>query len=169
MMATTVLGCCLCCRHLVVVIACHCPLPCICPICAIDIALALAALANALISAHHPCCHHHCPLCCCRRCSPTTLVTIAIALLPSPSLLHATLIVIAIALIVTFMPLLSLARHPCCHCHHSCHHCHPHCCCLPTLLPLHLPSSSPLPSLACHPCCHCAIREGGGGPYQSGA
>jgi hypothetical protein len=45
------------------------------------------------ILARHPHCHRHCPLRCRRRCSPANLVTISIALPPSPSLLLATLIV----------------------------------------------------------------------------
>jgi hypothetical protein len=69
--AATVLGHCLCCHHLVVVVAHHCPLLSNFPLCAII--LALAALAIFLIPslplplpsllplpllAHHPC--HHC-------------------------------------------------------------------------------------------------------------
>jgi hypothetical protein len=60
------------------------------------------------ILACHPCCHRHCPLCRCRHCSPTNLVTVSIALPPSPSLLLATLIaatviVAAIALVVVHL------------------------------------------------------------------
>jgi hypothetical protein len=44
------------------------------------------------ILARHPRCHRHCPLCCRCRCSPANLVTVSIALPPSPSLLLATLI-----------------------------------------------------------------------------
>jgi hypothetical protein len=64
--AATVLGRCLCCHHLVVVVAHHCFLPCNCPLCAI--ALDLATLAIVLILTCHPCCHCHssevalCPL-----------------------------------------------------------------------------------------------------------
>jgi hypothetical protein len=107
-MAATVLGRCLCYRHLVVLVAPHCPLPCNRPLC--TIAIALAALAIALIIAHHPCRHRHCALHHRRCCLPAILVTITIALPPSPSLPLATLIAIAIALIV--------ARQSCCR-----HHC----------------------------------------------
>jgi hypothetical protein len=59
------------------------------------------------ILARHPCHHPHCPLCCHRRCSPAILVTISIALLPSPSLslatlIAATVVAAAIALVVAF-------------------------------------------------------------------
>jgi hypothetical protein len=48
------------------------------------------------IFAHHPCCHRHCPFCRRRHCSPANLVTVSIALPPSPSLLLATLIPAAV-------------------------------------------------------------------------
>jgi hypothetical protein len=38
------------------------------------------------ILARHPCRHRHCPLCRHCRCLPANLVTVSIALLPSPSL-----------------------------------------------------------------------------------
>jgi hypothetical protein len=44
------------------------------------------------ILTRHPRCHRHCPLCHHRRCLPTNLVTVSIALPPSPSLSLATLI-----------------------------------------------------------------------------
>jgi hypothetical protein len=64
------------------------------------------------ILARHPCCHRHCPLCRHRRCLPTNLVTVSIALPPSPSLLLATLIATtvvaaAIALVVARPTILS--------------------------------------------------------------
>jgi hypothetical protein len=81
----------------------HRPPPRNCPLHAI--AIALAALAITRILTCHPCCHRHCPLFCRRRCLPSNLVTVSIALPPSPSLLLATLIAAtvltaAIALVV---------------------------------------------------------------------
>jgi hypothetical protein len=54
----------------------------------ITIAIALATLAITLFVACHPCycCHHH-PLCCHQHLSPTTLLDVAITLLPLSSLL----------------------------------------------------------------------------------
>jgi hypothetical protein len=149
MVTAAVLRHCLCCRHLVVVIACHCPLPCNCPLCVI--ALTLAALAIACILSDHPCHHCHCPLCCCCHCSPAILVTVVIALPPSPTSSLPTLITVAIPLIVA---------------------CHSHATtialvvgCLPPLLPLPFllpPLPSPLSLLTTrvtvcnHPlCCLC--------------
>jgi hypothetical protein len=81
----------------------HHPLPRNCPLCAI--AIALVALAIARILTRQTCCHCHCPLCCHRRCLPANLVTISIALPPSPSsslatLIAATVVTAAIALVV---------------------------------------------------------------------
>jgi hypothetical protein len=111
----------------------HCPFPCNCPL--RDIVIALATFAIAHILARHPCRHHHCPLCRRRHCLPATLVTVSIALPLSPSLMLATLIAIAILLIVA--------------CHSCCRHHRPRLACpapsspLPLLLPP-LPSPSSL-------------------------
>ncbi len=102
--------------------------------------VAVVTLAIALILAHHPHCHCHCPLCCCHGCLPTTHVTIAIALPPSPSLLPATLITAATPLIIT--------HHS--HCHRHCHQC----CCLPTAfigIAITLATVSIAITITCHP------------------
>jgi hypothetical protein len=74
---------------------------------------------------------------------PTTLVTIAIAMPPSPSLLLATLIAVTIALIVT---------------HHSHHRHHCPCCHSPTTLvtiAITLATIAFAIIIACCPGCHC--------------
>jgi hypothetical protein len=171
--AATVLGLCLCCRHLVVIVAHHRPLPCNCHLCAIP--FALAALPIVLILACHPCHHCHCLLCCLCGCLLATLVTTAIVLLPSPSLslahcCHHCSYCCPPQSSLPLLPLLLLDHHLRCHCHRSCHCPHCHCHCLAPLSPLQLPSLLPLPSLTRHPCsCRAATQGGRGGLYQSGA
>jgi hypothetical protein len=99
----------------------------------------LPSLLLLSLLAHHPCCRCHCPRGC-RHCHlPATLVPVAIALPPLPSLLPSTLFAVSIAP-STFTIALFVARHP--HCHHHCprccrrrHHCTAcHCHCLPATL-----------------------------------
>jgi hypothetical protein len=165
-MVATVLGCCLCPHHLVVIVACHHPLlaialfapsPSLLPALSLPsstpttlVALPMHSSLPLLLLACHSChcCHrlaaltlfvaHH-PHCCCNspHCCPPQ------ALPPA-------------------LPSLLLARHPHCRRHCSCHRHHPHCHRSPLLLPLQLPSFLPLPSLARHPCCRCAASGGGG-------
>ncbi len=165
-MVATVLGRCLCCCYLIVDIAHHCPLPHNCPLC--TIAIALATLAIILILPYHPRCHRPCPLCRHCRCSSITLVTIAIALLPSPSSMLAHWRChcphpCPPQLSLPPSPSLLLAQHLCCHCNCLCNHCHHHCHCLPPSLPLQPLSLLPLPSLTCHHCCRSTTAWGGEG------
>ncbi len=145
----------------------HHSIPCNCPLCAI--ALAIAPLALVLSITCHPRRHHHCSLHCLHCCSPATLGTIAIALLPSLSLSlthghrhfpHR----YPPQLSLPPLPLLLLDHHLCPHCHHC--HCHRS----PPLLPLQFPPLCLCLHLPATLVAAVSLLGGGrGGPYQSGA